>query len=306
MSRGRRLLLAAVLFLAAAGAQAGASGSSGSSAFCDRSHALTARQQDHLLRFAAVAREELDALGADTALVSRSGIDLSRFHIRYSHAAIAWQDGTRATWNTRQLYYACDEARPRIFDQGLAGFTMGIDDPAMAYLSIVRLPNDAGQSLRAALLDKPRALHLLAATYSANAYPYSTLYQNCNQWLVEMLALAWGDLADGEQLRERAQQWLRDAGYDPEPVDVGSRLLMWSARFMSLLHLDDHPREDRAALKLKVSLPSTIEAYVHAHLPASERVELCQDGRQIVVHRGWTPIADGCRPGAGDRVVPLD
>lgn len=298
-----RLLLAAILLLAAAAARAGASGSP---AFCDRAHALTARQQDHLLRFAAVAREELAALGSDTALISRSGIDLSRFHIRYSHAAIAWQDGDRAGWTTRQLYYACDEARPRIFDQGLAGFAMGIDDPALAYLSIVRLPDDAGRALRAALLDTPRVLHLLADRYSANAYPYSTRYQNCNQWLMEVLALAWGDVADGEQLRERAQQWLRLAGYAPEPVDVDSRWLMVGAHFVPLLHLNDHPPEDRAAMKLKVSLPSTIEAFVRARLPASERVELCQDGRQIVVHRGWTPIADGCRPGEGDRVVPFD
>jgi hypothetical protein len=26
----------------------------------------------------------------------------------------------------------------------------------------------------------------------------------------------------------------------------------------------------------------------------------------VVVHRGWTPVADGCRPGEGDRVVPFD
>jgi hypothetical protein len=25
-----------------------------------------------------------------------------------------------------------------------------------------------------------------------------------------------------------------------------------------------------------------------------------------VIHRGWTPVADGCKPGEGDRVVVLD
>jgi hypothetical protein len=296
--------LALVAALAAGGAHAQSSGTSTSSAFCDRAQPLSAGQQDKLLRFAAVVREELgQADGA--ALVSRSGLDLSRFQIRYSHAAVAWREADGA-WSARQLYYACDESRPRIFDQGLTGFAMGTDNPSLGYVTIVRLPLDAAAALRRAALDTPRALRLLAAEYSANAYPFSLRYQNCNQWVMEMLAMAWGDLADGDELRARAQDWLRDAQYAPEPIAIGSRLLMLASAFVPLLHLDDHPIEDRDAMLLHVSLPSTMEAFVRARLPGSERVELCHDGRQVVVHRGWTPIADGCRPGEGDRVVPLD
>jgi hypothetical protein len=45
---------------------------------------------------------------------------------------------------------------------------------------------------------------------------------------------------------------------------------------------------------------------VREQRPGSERVELCHDGRRVVVHRGWTPVADGCSPGDNDRVVSLD
>jgi hypothetical protein len=123
---------------------------------------------------------------------------------------------------------------------------------------------------------------------------------------MEMLAAAWGGLADGDDLRGRAQHWLQQANYAPEPVDVGSHALMFAATFVPLLHLDDHPEDDLFAMKLKVSLPSTVETFVRERLPGSERIEICHDGRQIVVHRGWTPVADGCRPGEGDRVFPLD
>ena len=309
MRVGQALALVAILAGGAAHAQSSSSGHSGSSAFCDRTQPLTAGQQDRLLRFAAVVRDELEAANSGgAALISRSGLDLSRFHIRYSHAAIAWRGETGA-WSARQLYYACDEGRPRIYDQGIAGFSMGIDDPALGYVSIVWLPDDAAQSLRRASLDSSRALNLVAASYSANAYPFSLRYQNCNQWLVEMLAVAWGelgDLAEGDDLRERAQSWLRAAHYAPEPVDVGSHALMFASIFVPLLHLDDHPEADRLAMKLQVSLPSAVEGFVRERLPASERVELCHDGRQVVVHRGWTPIADGCKPGEGDRIVSLD
>lgn len=279
------------LLLAAGSAQAS------SSQFCDRSHELTAAEQDRLLRFAAVLRDELAANDDGVALVSRSGLDLSRFHIRYSHAALAWRS-EQGLWAARQLYYACDEHRPRIYDQGLAGFAMGTDDPELGYISIVRLPPQP-------LLDTPRALHLLATQYSANAYAYSVRYQNCNQWLIEMLAAGWGELPDGEDLRERAQQWLRDEHYAPEPVEISSRWWMLASYFVPLVHLDDHPDEDRAALTLHISLPGTLETFVHARFPQSQRVELCHDDRQIVIHRGWTPIADGCQPTEGDRVISL-
>jgi hypothetical protein len=293
----------AALLLACAAGVAGAS--SGASRFCDRDQPLTAAEQDRLLRFAAVLREELAATEEGVALVSRSGLDLSRFGIRYSHAALAWRSES-GLWSARQLYYACDEGRPRIYDQGLAGFAMGTDDPRLGYLSIVRLPAQAVLALRPALLDNPRVLHLLAAQYSANAYAYGLRYQNCNQWIMEMAAAGWGDLPDGEDLRERAQAWLREARYAPEPVNVNSRLLMLASYFVPLLHLDDHPGDDRWTMKLQISLPSTVETFVRGRFPASERIEICHDERQVVIHRGWTPVADGCQPGEGDRVVPLD
>ncbi|MYN42948.1 DUF2145 domain-containing protein [Duganella sp. FT109W] len=295
-----RALALGLLMAAATAGQAQAS----SGRFCDRSHELSAAEQDRLLRFAAVLRDELAASDEGVALVSRSGLDLSRFHIRYSHGAVAWRS-EQGAWSARQLYYACDEGRPRIYDQGLAGFAMGTDDPQLGYVSIVRMPPQAVLALRPALLDTSRALHLLGAQYSANAYAYGLQYQNCNQWLIEMLAAGWGNLPDGDDLRQRAQQWLREQDYAPQPVEVGSRWLMLASYFVPLLHLDDHPEQDRAALQLHISLPSTVEAFVRDRFPQSERVEICHDDKQIVIHRGWTPIADGCKADDGDRVLSL-
>lgn len=299
------LFLLTATVLTVAGAANAAPGLSAASNFCDRAHQLTAGQQDRILRFAAVVREELAAINSSSALISRSGLDLSRFHIRYSHAAIAWRDED-AVWTARQLYYACDEERPRIYDQGIAGFAMGIDNPSLGYISIVKLPSDAAQILRDASLDKARVLRLLAATYSANAYAYGLNYQNCNQWVMETLAAAWGGLADGEDLRERAQLWLRQAGYAPQPTAVDSHWLMFAAGFVPLLHLDDHPEDDRFAMKLKISLPATVETFIQQTFRSSEHIEICHDGKRVVVHHGWSPIADGCIPGEGDRIVYLD
>jgi hypothetical protein len=250
-------------------------------------------------------RTELARTDGGAVLISRSGLDLSRFAIRYSHAALALRDDTGA-WAARQLYFACDERRPRIFDQGIAGFAMGTDDPAVGFISIVTLPPGAAQALELAARDKQRALHLLAGQYSANAYPWSLLYQNCNQWVIEMMASSWGELPDGADLRARSQDWLRAAGYAPEPVTIASPFTMMAAWFVPLVHVHDHPAADRAARRLQVSLPSTLETFTRQRYPAAERVELCHNTRAIVLHRGWTPVAAGCVPGPGDTVLALD
>lgn len=164
---------------------------------------LSATQQDRLLSFAAIAKQELDASGQTLAIVARSGLNLARFGIRYSHAGVSLKASANGPWSVRQLYYACDEGQPRLYDQGLPGFLFGTDDPSLGYLSIVLLPAPQAHLLERAALDTPRALSLLGAGYSANAHAFSTRYQNCNQWLAELLAGAWGA---GDGGREAAQR----------------------------------------------------------------------------------------------------
>lgn len=297
-----RALLLALLLAGTAGGVA----ASASPAFCARGVPLTAQQQDRLLRFAAVLRDELDGTGGAVALIARSGLDLGRFGVRYSHAGVSLRASRNGPWSVRQLYYACDEQRPRLYDQGLAGFLSGTDDPTLGYVSVVLLPAAEAAALERVALDGAAALQLLAARYSANAHAFSLRYQNCNQWLMELLAHAWGAPAGTALPRERAQDWLRDQGYAPHAVEVGSHGLMFAAGFIPWVHVDDHPREDLYALRFRISLPASIEAFVRQRLPGAERIELCHDGRQVVVRRGWEPIAEGCRPGAGDRVLALD
>lgn len=286
-------------------ASAAAGAGSLSPQFCDRTQPLDARAQDRLLRVAAVLREALDASGATVALLARSGLDLARFGLRYSHAGVSLKANANAPWSVRQLYYACDEGRPRLFDQGLAGFVLGADAAAVGYVSVLLLPAQPAAALERTALDNALALRLLAGRYSANAYPFSLRYQNCNQWVMELLAAAWGGLADGDDLRARAQHWLAAHGYDPRPVEVGSHLLMFAGTFVPWIHYDDHPLDDRYALHFRTSVPRSIEAFVRQRTGA-QRIEICHDARQMVVHRGWTPVGEGCVAGADDVVIRFE
>lgn len=304
MNARRRLALALAAGLVACAATSHAA--SRSPQLCDRAAPLTAQQQDRLLRFAAIVKSELDDSGQAVALIARSGLNLKRFGVRYSHAGVSLKASDNTPWSVRQLYFACDEGRPQLYDQGLAGFLSGTDDPSLGYVSIVLLPRGEAAALERAALDKARALRLLAANYSANAYAFGLRYQNCNQWLIELLAAAWGALGDGDDLRARAQAWLAVHGYAPAPIEVGSHALMFAAGFIPWLHRDDHPDKDLFALRFRTSLPASIEAFVRQRVPGAQRIELCHDEHQVVVRRGWQPVAEGCRPDAGDRVVALD
>lgn len=271
--------------------------------YCDHQAALNAEQKDRLFRFGAIIKTELESSGAQVALVARSGLDLSRFGLRYSHAGFSLKASANTPWSVRQLYYACDERRPRIFDQGLSGFLLGTDDPSIGYVSVVFMPAPEAGELERAALANGRALQLLNSTYSANAYAWGLQYQNCNQWVVEMLATAWGAIADTNQARAQAQHWLAEHSYAPSRVEVGNRALMWAGAFVPWLHNDDHPSDDIEQMVYRVSMPASIEGFVHASLPEASRIEFCHTERYVVVHRGWEPIAEGCAPGAQDTVI---
>ena len=273
--------------------------------YCDPPSDLDARQQDTVLRFAAVVKSTLEASSTRVALISRSGIDLSRFDMRYSHAGISLRAHPNGPWSVRQLYFDCDERRPRIFDQGIAGFLVGSGDPSIGYLSVVLLP-DNDDDLERVTLDNRRALGLLGASYSANAYAFAQRYQNCNQWVAEMLAVAWGQLSDSAQLRVQAQAWLADAGYQPARFEVGNPVLMWLGGVLPWLHRDDHPPDDLSQWRFRVSMPESIESFARARAAGARRIEFCHADRRIVIREGWEPIAQGCKPGKSDRVIDLD
>ena len=312
---------------------AAVAGHAGVLRYCDASPDLNAAQRDTLLRVAAVVRQELQRADTRAALVSRSGLNLSRLGIRYSHAGIGLADSPGVPWSVRQLYFDCDERRSRLFDQGLAGFVLGQHDARVGFVSLVLLPGRAAESLARAALDERQALALLGARYSANAYAHATRYQNCNQWVAELMATAWGGggSAAGAQLaaenvasqdsatsaataavtatateRGRAQHWLRQAGYEPSRVVLPSRALLMAMPFVPWVSLDDHPEESRHQGVMEVSMPEALEAFIRAREPEARRIEVCYSAGRIVLRRGWTPLSPACEAQAGDELIERD
>ncbi len=307
-----RIVATRLAALAAAGALlAAAPCRAASLQVCDHPVEPSAEQKDVMLRFGALVRETLADSDGDVALVARAGMDLRRLQTRFSHEAVALKDNPASPWAVRQLYYSCEDHRPRVFDEGLSSFVMGTDDAESAWISVVFLPPAAAARLHDTALDKRQALAVLGASYSANAYAFGLLHQNCNQWVMELLAQAWDDEplpADATQApaaRVRAQRWLRAQGYLPTVYTLSAHPMTWLADLVPWMANDDHPREEVAHDRYNVSMPSSIETFVQAKQPEARRVELCHAGRRVVIHAGWDEIADGCVAGPDDRVIEL-
>ncbi len=288
-----RAALAALLLLACGPLLA-----SSSLRLCAAEAPRSAADQDRLLQVAELLRAELQAAGQPAALVARAGTPkLARFGIRYTHAAVSLRDNPLSPWGVRQLYFACDEQRVRLFDQGLAGFLMGADEPQRGFVSLLLLPAEAAESLAQAALDTPSAQALLAGDYSANAHPQDLLRLNCNQWLAELMAQAWAPPTAG---RATAQAVLGVWGYAPEPVRYGHAGWRLLAAFVPWLSFAGHPPEDAARSEIVTSLPPDLERLALRLWPAARRIELCYTAEHLLLRRDGPPLDAACQPAEGE------
>lgn len=276
--------------------------------FCPTPPPSSASSVDAFLQMAALIQDEWRVRAAPVALVSRSGLNLGAIGHRYSHAGFLRQaprtgaSGTAETAAVRQLYFDCETAQPRVFDEGLAGFVRGVATDALPRFSAVWWPAEEAAVLALGVEDDELALAMLATTYQAQAHVWSLRTQNCNQWLAEVLAAAFG----GARQRASAQQWLRAQGYSGSVVQLPWVGWLVAAAVLPHMGLQHHPEEDLQALRLEVALPASVEAFVRRRWPQAQRVEWCLRGREVVVRRGWEPLDAVCTPRPGDEVRHLN
>ncbi|WP_018607401.1 DUF2145 domain-containing protein [Uliginosibacterium gangwonense] len=280
-------------------------GQAASWSYCDQPARANLVQTDRMLRFGHLVENILDETAAQAVVVSRSGFDLERFGLHYSHAGVMLRDEVQQGWSVRQLYFDCAAERPRIYDQGIPGFLLGNEEDLPTFISMVFLPPDEERRLAVQAHSKPVALSLLGQTYSANAYPFSTRYQNCNQWALELLAYAWGNISlEAPDRRAAAQGWLKAQGYQPTQIRLGPFLDV-ASWFVPLVNRDDHPANELAEGIVSLSMPDAVEDFVHQQVPAATRLEICLKDTHVVIRKGWRRLDAKCVAEPTDQVMQL-
>jgi hypothetical protein len=158
LSAWQRAASAAALLALAGGAKAGSPAWG-----CERPLTLSATEQDHLLRFAALVRDTLAASGAAGAGVALRHRPVAP-GLRYSHAGLALARGWSALGGAPALL-RLQRGPAAAVRPGPGRLHRRHRQPRVGFVSLLLLPEAA--PLADAALDRPRALALLAARYSA-------------------------------------------------------------------------------------------------------------------------------------------
>lgn len=203
-------------------------------------------------------REALDASGAEVALVGRVGQDLSKYNLRYSHMAFVWRDHPQGRWLAVHELNQCGTANSALFNEGLANFFF---DDMFAWDALIVTPSPNMQAKIVALLKNTAYLkHVHEPHYNMVAHPFSTKYQNSNQWVLEILSSAMS-----EELftsRSATQTWLKQANFKPSVLRIPTLKRLGGRMFQANVAFDDHPNADRFAGNIAVVTVESVKEFV--------------------------------------------
>ena len=244
-------LLLSLLLAASPEAQAGRS--------CEEQKLTTQLLQDGLT-MAEKTRQALEASGEQVVLLAHSGQDLSKYGLRYSHFGFACRqpDGQGgAVWRVVHKLNFCGTADADIYRQGLGEFFL--DDPWRFEAAWVAPNRELQQRLLPLLQDDAAVVRLHNKAYNMLSYPWSTRYQQSNQWVIETLAMA----ADaGVVSRQLAQAWLQLKGYEPTTLKLGAFTRLGARVTAANIAFDDHPNEKRFADRIETVTVDSVFAWL--------------------------------------------
>ena len=205
----------------------------------------------------------LDASGASVVVLARAGQDLSAHGLRWSHFGFAYRASAGEPWRVVHKLNHCGATDAALYRQGLGEFFL--DDPFRYEAAYARLDPALEAALLSALLDDRTVQRLHAADYNMVAYPWGTRFQQSNQWALETLAAARA----GERVgtRAEAQAWLRQAGYQPTTLRLGTLQRLGARLTSANITFDDHPTGERFAGRIEtVTVDSVFAWLVRANL----------------------------------------
>jgi len=145
-----------------------------------------------------------------------------------------------------------------------------LDDSGAKVAMIARVGQDLSQYHLLASGDM-RKFH--GRPYNMVAYPFSTEFQNSNQWLLETLSSA---MAQDTVIASRsdAQAWLKLAGYRPTTLNVPMMQRLGADFFRANISFNDHPLGERMAGRIDTVTVESVVDFVARRDSTLRRIEL--------------------------------
>ncbi|WP_374347256.1 DUF2145 domain-containing protein [Chitinimonas sp.] len=221
---------------------------------------LSVQAASKAMQLAVQLRERLQQRNAEVAIIGRIGRDMSEYGLRYSHAGFVWRNHPKGPWLTRHLLNTCGTAQAELYDEGLANFFM---DSPLHYEVLILQPKPELQGKLMQALRQP--YRMFEPHYNLVAYPFSTRYQNSNQWVLETLAFAQAGESWNAPTRAAAQSWLQSQGYQPSTLSISALARLGGRLTQANVAFDDHPFGRRISRQIDVVTVESIERFLTQH-----------------------------------------
>ncbi|MEZ5738404.1 MAG: DUF2145 domain-containing protein [Burkholderiaceae bacterium] len=208
----------------------------------------------------------LQAQSTEVAVIARVGQDLRDYDQHYSHIGFVYrqpaQGGQPGPWRVVHKLNECGSAAAHLYRQGLAEF---FSDALFEWqAAVLPLGPDTAMKVQAVLNDPRRLARVHERQYNMLAYPWSTQYQQSNQWVLETLAMA---MEPAIIARDQAQAWLRFKGYRPDRLSISAFTRLGARISRANVAFDDHPNALRFADQIDtVTADSALRWLVSAQL----------------------------------------
>ncbi len=214
------------------------------------------------------ARQKLMDSGAEVAIIARAGQNLSKYGVRYSHLGFVWRDHPKGPWTVVHELNQCGTANSEIFDEGLGNFFL---DDLWRMEAAILIPSESTQHNLSQLLATKGHIRFHDGRYNMVAYPFSTRYQNSNQWALEVIAAA--EAKDAQiASREQAQLWLKLAGYQPTELKLDTLTRLGARLTRANIAFDDHPDDLRWSNRIRTVTVDSIFQFIVARDNAAKKI----------------------------------
>lgn len=231
---------------------------------CEATKPLTVATVEQALNLAVHTWKTLDESGAKVVVLARAGQDLSKYGLFYSHLGFAYRSDDAQgnhTWRIVHKLNQCGTATADIYRQGLGDFFL--DDLWRYQAAWITPTPEVQDKLLALLQDDAKLLKLHVAAYNMLAYPWSTKYQQSNQWAIETLAMAvTAQTPTPAATREQAQAWMQFSGYQPTTLNIGAFTRLGARMFKANIAFDDHPNEKRFSDRIETVTVDSVFAWL--------------------------------------------
>jgi hypothetical protein len=224
-------------------------------------HTASAREFADASESARRVYAALEQSDAPVALLARSGTELGKYGLHYSHVAFVVRDHPDGRWTVVHLLNQCGTRHSSLYAQGLVNFFL--DNLVNQDARIVWLQPQVAARL-AVMLKGPELFALHNPDYNVIARFDSTRTQNSTAWVLDVLAAS--RLPESTPVtRANAQAMERADGFRPDVIHIPYSKRILGGLFSANTDFTDHPVATRLSGEYPVVTVRSIFRYLEQY-----------------------------------------